>query len=556
MPTSEIQMRMEQWTRAQFTASAIRPSRESEAPQTRYVAMQDGIRLKTIITLPVRLTGGEQFPTILVRSCYPQQDALLRTRAEEFAKRGFCFVYQWCRGTGGSEGVWEPNIHERSDGLDTLAWLSSQAYVRNIGYWGDSYLALTGWCMADAVPEKVKTMVLGVYGVDRYTSAYQDGLFRMDVLTSWAKENAGLEITVSNDASYKFRPQMEVDEVLWGTHLSWYRDWVRNPECSDYWRKGFWGMLREIPKKVRIPLFIREGWYDHHLGSALVSYKDLPEEIRQHSLLQIGPWNHAYQPVIPEEHVSVADDSMTAPLQWFHRILVENDLPDGQIQEYIIGANKWSIQKELAQPLYKPFYLHDQKLLEAVPEIDSVRTYCYDPEVPVQSHGCESLLSSMRENGSFLQPLPNYRDDVLSFISNELDEPLLLDGEIMVKLYVSSDAEDTAFSAKVMEVLPDGRTVNVRGSITSLAFRNGDEKIASYQPGTPVMVTIHMWRIAWCFRKGSKIRLDISSSDYPQYTIHSNYAGLWSLQKETKKARQCVHMGLRHPSVVLLPISN
>nr|WP_300838377.1 CocE/NonD family hydrolase [uncultured Acetatifactor sp.] len=99
-------------------------------------------------------------------------------------RKGFGFVYQSCRGTGGSQGEWESNVNERNDGLDTVNWLAEQPFVKNIGYWGDSCLALIGWCMADAVPDKVKTMCLGVYGVERHTSAYKDGLFRMDISSS------------------------------------------------------------------------------------------------------------------------------------------------------------------------------------------------------------------------------------------------------------------------------------------------------------------------------------------------------------------------------------
>ena len=198
---------MAQWARRQFESVSVSVTRQTGAEEERMLPMRDGIRLKTVIWLPQPMEKEEQFPAILVRSCYAQQEPILRIRAEEFVKRGFAFVYQWCRGTGGSEGKWEPNVNERADGLDTVTWLAGQPFVKNIGYWGDSYLALTGWCMADAVPEKVKTMCLGVYGVDRHISAYQDGLFRMDVLTSWARENAGTAVRADNEASYLFRPQ-------------------------------------------------------------------------------------------------------------------------------------------------------------------------------------------------------------------------------------------------------------------------------------------------------------------------------------------------------------
>ena len=144
--------------------------------------------------------------------------------------------------------------------------------------------------MADALPPQVKSMYLGVYGTDRHTSAYQDGLFRQDILTAWAQENAGVPIASNMMDSYRYRPQLHVDEALWGVSLPWYRDWISHTDRSDpYWSQGFWKMLKDIPGKVNIPVFIREGWYDHHLGSALVTYQDLSPQAKAHSILQIGP---------------------------------------------------------------------------------------------------------------------------------------------------------------------------------------------------------------------------------------------------------------------------
>ncbi len=553
---------MEQWARRQFASVSVSITRQAGEAEERMLPMRDGIRLKTVVCLPQPIAEGEQFPAILVRSCYPQQEIILRIRAEEFVKRGFGFVYQWCRGTGGSEGEWEPNVNERADGMDTVNWLAGQPFVKNIGYWGDSYLALTGWCMADAVPEKVKTMCLGVYGADRHTSAYQDGLFRMDVLTSWAKENAGTAVRADNEASYLFRPQREVDEKLWGVRLDWYRDWIGNPERkADYWNRGFWGMLKEIPGKVKIPLLLREGWYDHHLGSCLVSYRNLSPEAKKHSVLRIGPWNHSYVPVIPEENTArLTDDAAAAPMEWFYRILVKEEMPEGMIQEYVIGEDRWMEKKEAesdGEPsdlCSRSFFLCGEGRLSEAAEADTERTYCYDPERPVRSHGAEALLADMKENGSLLQPGPDYREDVISFTSDALQKKLLVEGSIRVRLFVSSDAEDTAFTAKVMEVFPDGRTVNVRGGITTLAFRDGTGCRQDYVPGQIAEADIRMWDIAWCFREGSRIRVDISSSDFPQYAVHTNFPGVWSEQERTKKANQTVYMGLRYPSAVVLPV--
>lgn len=555
---------IEQWMNELFRQADLKPICGAAPSVTEMLPMSDGVKLETIIRLPdAAADESTAYPVIVKRSCYPGQKNMLEIQAKEFAKRGFGFVYQWCRGTGGSEGSWEPNVNERQDGLTTLQWLSEQPFVQNIGYWGDSYLALTGWCMADAVPKKVKTMFLGVYGVDRHTSAYQDGLFRQDVLTSWAMENAGVHVKADLMDSYRFRPQVEVDEKLWGVRLEWYRDWITQPDrSSSYWKQGFWGMLKEIPGKCKIPLFIKEGWYDHHLGSALASYDRLSKEAKSHSVLQIGPWNHGYQPVIPHESVkNLRMDDMNAPLNWFHSILVEEKVPEGHIEKYVIGADEWKTEKQHGKPsAYKRFFLSaagadtEAGCLPEPPVGNGQVSYLYDPQNPVESHGTESMLTHMQEQGSLKQPDPGWRSDVISFVSEPLEEAFVTDGAINVKLYVSSDAEDTAFAAKLMEVFPDGEAYNIRSSITTLAYRNGADMRLDYQPEEIVEINIRMWDIAWKLRKGSRIRLDVTSSDFPQYSVHTNFPGVWSIQEQTKSVRQTIYAGQDYPSCIELPI--
>ena len=156
--------------------------------------------------------------------------------------------------------------------------------------------------------------------------------------------------------------------------------------------------------------------------------------------------------------------------------------------------------------------------------------------------------------GSIHQPQPGYRDDVVTFLSEPVQEDTEIEGKIRVRLFVKSDAEDTAFSAKLMEVFENRECVNIRGSITTLAYRNGNPHRGTYTPGEIVEICIEMWDVSWMIRKGSRLRLDISSSDFPQYSAHSNYAGIWSEQAETKKAEQTILMGGQYPSEVILPV--
>ena len=528
-----------------------------------FIPSSDGVRLETWLYFPLHSEGPVS--TIAVRSCYPNQEELLVKKAEAFNRRGFGFAIQWCRGTHRSEGDWVPNVHEREDGLAFMDFLQQDARVLNVGYWGDSYLAMTGWCMADAVPSKVKAMCLNVYGCFRHVSAYQDGLFRQDILTSWAMENAGKMVNADYLESAAFRPQVEVDEKMWGIRLDWYRDWITHTDADDpYWEEGFWGMMKEIPSKIRIPLYIREGWYDHHLGSALCSWNALAEKTKAMSILEIGPWNH-YSNVCIEHQTtkSLRNNSISGPALWFDGILRKGMEPAEEIRLYEVGGDTFEKYQEYPVPVKESrvFYLRagsdpiNHKLTSAEGAEQSSVSYVYDPNDPVISHGAESTLHSIQENGSLLQAEVNARGDVISFVSDSLQESLHVNGQISVHLFVSSDSRDTAFTAKLMEVFEDGSAYNVRGTITTLAYRNGASHRGTYRPGEIVKITLKMWDINWLFQKGSRLRLDISSSDFPQYAVHTNHEGVWSLQKDTIIAHQTLYTGGDTPSDVILPLA-
>lgn len=529
--------------------------------------MQDGVFLKTYIfkaDCSNAESGPEKMPVIMQRSPYFHVMELYKLHGVNLAKRGFCYVLQFCRGTGPSEGEWEPNVNERSDGLATLKWLDQQEWVESIGYWGDSYLALTGWCIADKLPKKVKGMYLGVYGTDRFTSAYEKGLFRHDVLTSWAMENSGTAITADYVESCQYRPHIEVDEKLWKKKLEWYRRWITATKEDDaYWQEGFWKMLRDMPALLQVPVLITEGWYDHHLGSALKSYEKLNPDIRNHSTLQIGCWNH-YSMNCMEwmEPENLQNSEVKSMIEWFSSLLIDQKLPKKKIQIYIIGRDEWREYSEwpIAITEKKKYFLSDTMcdseknnvfLLSCKPpESDGQIRFTYDPNHPVPSLGAESMLKSMEKVGSLIQPSPGFRKDVVSFVSEPLKENLLVIGKIKVCLDVATDCEDTAFSVKVMEIKKDGRSVNIRSSITTISADNAKE----YEKNSIVSVEIAMWDIAWEIKENSKIRIDISSSDFPQYSIHSNTKGIWSLQKESKIAHQIIYAGTAKESYVELPI--
>ena len=553
---AEIQKKMLAEIQQEFDQFPARCGLEDVEETVEMVPMSDGVKLKTYI---FRQKGIACAPALLVRTCYPGNQAGDFLKARNFAAHGFFSVIQYCRGTEGSEGEWEPNFHERSDGTDTINWLADQPWVESIGYYGASYLALTGWAMIDSLPDKVKGMYLSVYGTNRYVSAFNDGLFRQDVLTSWAMDNAGVPVTADYIQSCCYKPQVRVDEDLWGVKLPWYEQMICSPDgTDDYWNTGFWSVLREMPSRVKIPIVFEEGWYDHHLGSALSGYRTMSGEGLEKCLLRIGPWNHGkYSVANAHACKNGGSNQITDIYNFFTTLLKEGKELESGVSLYVIGEDRWINEKQWPKVRdTKHLYLNmaDKSLCRDKQAKDSQRSFVYDPENPVPSYGTESCLKSWTANGSLKQPEPDYREDVISFVSQPVTEDIAIMGKINVDLYVSSDAQDTAFSVKIMEVLENGEAYNIRSGITTLAYRGHSSERQTYTPGEIVKVNVDTWDIAWTIKKGSRIRVDISSSDFPQYSVHTNYPGVWALQEKTKKAVQTIYSGKEYPSAVNLPV--
>ncbi len=517
----------------------------------------DGAKLHTIVFQPKQVTGP--YCTVIWRSCYYGFREFLEAQAEEYAKRGFAAVIQWCRGIGQSEGEWAPYVYERRDGLVLVQWLQEQQWCLNMGLEGASYLALTGWYIADQLPSKVKTMYLTVMGAENHTSIWQEGSFRQDIYTYWSMGNTGKEIKADYMTSARYRPQISVDEDLWGCHLDWYRDEVGRPSRLDpFWSDSFWGEVQKVPPKMNIPVFIGEGWYDIHLGNALKTYDNLSEDSKAHTVVQIMPGNHDLNPVIygqPRQE-QAAIDQYEQKMCWFVELLMEEKLPDPVIHCYIIGEDKWRSYAKFP-PVPKQtleFYLDGDNLAQ-MPGGDGAREYDYDPEDPVPSHGGGTIFSQFDKVGSILQPEPNWRPDVLSYLSEPLTEDSTIVGPVKAKLWVQSSAPDTCFTLKLMEVHPDGSVYNIRNGITTLGFRNDADVWQSY-PGGPIEITIKTWDIAWQVKKGMRLRLDISSSNFPEYSAHPNTDKGWAYEENPQVAHQWILSGKNYPSKLILPLDD
>jgi uncharacterized protein len=532
-----------------------------------------GYKLFTRIYLPV---GEGPWPVVMTRTPYAfgaTGDNI--TIGRDYARRGLGYVMQYCRGKGGSEGFYRPNEFEREDGLAMVNWLANQPWCKSIGIFGASYVAFTGWIIADKLPDKVKGLYLAHYGVDRFVSLYKDGLFRQDIMTGWAIDNAGEPIKrpIRDPESpyyeqYRYMPQVEMDVNMLGAELPWYRDWITNTNYSDaYWNKGFWYELKSIPAQIKVPVTIVAGLYDHHLEGTLLGYERLSEATRRQSRLILGSWNHSFQ-ITPVQHnpqhardVVIADDQF----EWLYSVVAKGVVPKGEVKVYFIEEDKWvtmdswPIVAENTETYYftvkpDPGNLNAFVLSKDRQKKEDEITYVYDPQNPVISNGGETLFTSANKRGSKLQKEPGYRSDVISFISPVLIKDLTLAGKISIKLNVATDVDDTDFAITVSEVMPDGPAYNIRSGITTLAYRNNSwGERQSYTPGSKTEINIITVPVTWNVKAGNRIRVDVTSSNFPEYSIHSNYAGIWSLQAKTRVANQVIYLGGKYESSISFP---
>lgn len=529
---------------------------DAQEVQTVKVAMRDGVKLETHIYLP---EGKGPWPTIVVRDPYSYSKYLT---CRLYVRYGYACVHQDVRGRFGSEGDWYPLVHERDDGVDTLNWVLAQPWQnRKLALVGASYVGLVQWAIADKLPPEVKTFIADVSHGDYYELAYHGGQFDQGITGAWLASlypegRDGKESALEWEKSVAgFMPANGVDPAKFGKAWPAYRDYIAHPEKGDpFWHQPIYDEIRDSYKGVAVPVMLTGRWYDFFLRGTLKMFPDLPT--RAESLLVIEPGDHSGR--TGDLEVPGKKRGFANTVVWLDHYLKGEPLPDELkpgYRYYVNGADRWehadawpttqTVETLYLADLGKAKGKCDGGRLAAAEAETAPVSYVYDPKNPVRTRGGSFLLApdvapaANAEQGSDLCS----RGDVLSFSSEAIPTAKLISGPITVKLRVSSSAPDTAFAVKLSEHFADGRVFNIRDDYMALAFRKGDDTRLTYTPGEEVELEFAMNPIAWQLQPGSKLRLDITSSNFPAFPVHSNKAGLWSAIATTGIATQTVHGG-------------
>jgi putative CocE/NonD family hydrolase len=546
------------------------------------VPMRDGVRLSVDIYRP---QGAGPFPAILTRTPYdnasPEHKALGSDQAFFFAEHGYIHLLQDCRGRCDSEGEWYPHIHDAKDGHDTIEWIGRQPWCDgNVGMWGLSYMGLTQWDAATLCSPYLKCILPLVIGPNMHDSPwYSGGAFQLHCALPWRVICTGR--TWQDLSHYNWPnlfthlPLKDVDRLIGGED-TFYRDWIEHPSYDDYW-KAF--AIKEQCQNIKVPVFQISGWYDIFVGGTVENYVSMKErggspEARQYQKMLIGPWIHLVSESTQVGDVDFGADSQLdlryIELRWFDYWL--KGIDNGVVEEppikiFIMGTNVWREEQEwpLARTEFTPYYFHSQGsgntflgdgvLSPELPADEPEDRFTYDPDMPVPSQGGATCCwPDFVPWGPYCQLGVEQRDDVLCYTSDVLQGDLEVTGPVKVKLYASSDALDTDFTAKLVDVHPSGEAINLCDGIIRGRYRETLEVPVLMEPGEIYEFNIDLWATSNVFSRGHRVRVEISSSNFPRFDRNPNTGHDFGVDAEVQVAHQKVYHSSVYPSHIVLPV--
>lgn len=550
------------------------------------VRMRDGVELACDVYRPV---GSARCPVLLTRTPYDKTIRNSVRNARALAERGYVAVVQDVRGRYQSEGNFDYITgNDEEDGYDTISWAANlSGTTGGVGVWGHSYPASMAWRAISCQPPALGGALASGMTVHRADANF--GILDIGRRLQWWYEQAADARRRAGDIFGPHMPDpandlwqnMERGKWLWHVPLGSIPDDVfstlttplkeslATQHVDNY-------AFDQIHPKVAIPTCTVTGWWDrfvnatdHYLG---VLRHGAPE-IRDRHRLVVGPWTHhlssaearradlgprgAYEPV---EANSIVD--LTA--NFFDPLLRGRETPDSgrrPVRLFILNHNEW-VQTDSWPPSaarFVPYFLHskgrantplgDGTLSEEPSGAESPDRFVYDPRDPAMFLGTPDVQPAPRDQA----PLGR-RQDILVYQTAPLEEDVLVVGPLECRIWAASDCVETDFTAKLVEVGPDGLAINLCTGICRTRFLDGYDKIKVLEPGTPYEIPIRLQSTGILFRRGSRIRLDISSSEFPNFDRNHNTGRDYLFDSELRPARQTIfHDGVR-PSHIILPI--
>jgi len=557
------------------------------------VPMRDGILLSADLYRP---PTGERFPALLCRTIYDNQRPRDVEWAFAFAQHGYAVLIQDCRGRYDSDGVWDPYVCEAADGYDTQQWTGAQPWCDGrIGTFGVSYVGFTQILPAPLRSPYVKALVPIANQEDNFGHIYCDGVLQLQnamnfawigsrtvqtyyaaafgvaMSAAGAAPGAGPRL-VDPEALYRRLPLISaLDDIA---DRPAYRRFLSHPTFDDYWKSY---SMKGRYKDVDTPALFLTGWYDNLVHEQFKCFAGWTRDARSpatraRTKLIVGPWQHSALGSADrfgdiEFGPAAALDLVDLHLRWYDCRL--RDAPNGidddpAVRIFVMGANVWRNEREwpLMRAVSTPYFLHsggranslagDGRLDRTPPEAETPDAFTYDPDHPVPTLGGQSM---MRGNtGPRDRRALEERDDVLVYSTEPLPGDVEVTGPVGLVLYAASTAVDTDFTATLVDVHPDGRAINICEGIVRARFRESTERETLIEPGRTYAYRLSLWETSNVFLRGHRIRVEISSSNFPRFNRNLNTGEALASGSRWQTARQTVLHTAEAPSHLLLPV--
>jgi len=567
-----------------FTAASVRsqtPYRVKIQPGVS-VKMRDGVSLVADIYSPV---SDEKFPVLLTRTPYNRTGD--PRFANELASHGYIVILQDTRGRFASGGEFYPFRNESADGFDTVEWAAKLEQSNGkVGMFGGSYVGATQMLAAMAVPPHLVSIFPYVTASEYYDGwTYQNGALMQWFSSSWT---SGLAIdTLRRYADRAQAPKEWVntlplqDYPLLKTPQTselapYFRDWLSHERDDAYWAQ--WRVSDHYSQMTVMGLHAG-GWHDLFLKGSIKNYTGLRQqaataEARAGQRLLVGPWAHAgTSPAGKIGDVVFGKDAVldntNTTLKWFDYSLkgIKNEFASGApVRLFIMGANVWRDEQEfpLARTRYTKYYLHSSKgangiagdgsLSVALPGVEKQDQFTYDPQNPVPTIGGRLCCGGAIPPGPADQRANETRPDVLVFSTPVLTEDTEVTGYVSVELYASTSAVDTDFTALLVDVDESGYARFLTDGIVRARYRESTKEASAITPEKIYKYTIDLWATANVFKAGHRIRLYISSSNFPRFNRNMNTGEDISNASKFVRATQTIYHDREHSSVLILPV--
>jgi hypothetical protein len=521
--------------------------------------MRDGVRLSTNVFRP---NAPGRYPAILLRTPYGKGDAITPAY-QSFVNHGYAVVVQDVRGRYRSGGTFEPINQEFNDSDDTLNWIARQPWSDGgVGMYGGSYLGITQWKAALTQNPHLKAIFPYVAGDDDYRDRFYStgGAMKIGHRLLWLEENMrAYGFQAPDFKSYvEALPIRAADVASTGHHLAVWHTVANHPAYDEFWKSV---SVREHLKDIHIPVYAVGGWYDNYVESDLDAFT-IHHKANPDDRIMIGPWAHVFSAKFAG--VDFGKDSLVSlrpeQLRWFDRYLKNQPVaePRHPVRIFVMGIDKWRDEDEwpLARARAVKFYLDGHNTLGNKPEPhSSPDEFVYDPRHPVPTTGgavcCNPAIFPW---GPLDQRQVEKRSDVLVYSTTPLEAPVEVTGPIKVVLFVSSSAPDTDFTAKLVDVFPDGTARNLTDGILRMRYRDSLDAPKLITPGEVYKVAIDAGVTSNVFLPHHQIRIEISSSNFPRFDRNPNTGGPVVDAKDARKANQTVYHEHQRYSYVLLPV--